>query len=77
MSTSKPHFKVYVYYSPETLPFQRSDDWDPDLIRAAGFEPSGEITQGFLIASWNGHPKGSVVVTGPRETGKKFAILIE
>ncbi len=72
-----PSFHVYTYYHPEAVPFQRSDLWDKDMIAAAGFDiQKDDVNFGILTRSWNGHPAGSIIITGPRKVGEKFAIEI-
>jgi hypothetical protein len=72
-----PHFNVYTYYHPEAVPFQRTDYWNKEMISAAGFDAAkDDVTFGILTAPWNNHPAGSIVITGPRKVGQKFAIEI-
>lgn len=72
-----PGFHTYTYYHPEAVPFQRTDHWDKAMIRAAGFDPEkDDLTIGILTAPCNGHAAGSVVISGPRKVGEKFAVEI-
>jgi hypothetical protein len=81
-------FIRYLYSSPEALPVVRDEDdaWVQvdltqaewlQIVKAAGFITyDDEVVVGSLDQPWNGHPSGSLVVTGPTVSGHPFAVQL-
>lgn len=72
-------FHQYKYdNSPLLLPLNVESDPDVDwdtTVAAAGFNPGDEeVSICTLSATWNGHPAGSLVVTGLAVEGHRFAV---
>lgn len=71
-------FKHYTYgNNPESLPLDCEGyiEGYEEICIAAGFNPEDEETNACtLTEDWNGHPAGSIVVTGPTVTGHPFAV---
>lgn len=73
-------FKNYTWGTkPELIPV----NWDDNggnfkgYCKAAGFDPEDEDNGiGRLTENWNGHKKGSVVVSGLTVQGHSFAVQI-
>lgn len=70
----------YTYQNPDTLPVEWDDGFslqqitDED-VQAAGFDPNDEeLNSGTLTEEWNGHPAGSVVLSGATVEGHPFAV---
>lgn len=77
-SKSSPEFSKYVYYHPEAIPFQKVDEFDAKLIRAAGFDPADlDIVMGVLTRPWNSHPTGALIISEAPKKGNHFAIRID
>ena len=72
-------FKKYTYGNkPELLPLSESFGLvdDEKIISLAGFDPHDEeVTMCELADDWNGHPIGSLVITGITISGCPFTIF--
>ena len=73
-------FTTYTYQNPAPLPVEWDDGFslqqiaDED-VQAAGFGPDDEeLNSGTLTEAWNGHPAGSVVLSGATVEGHPFAL---
>lgn len=74
-------FKKYVYgNNPEMLPIDCDgyiEGYDEYCIEA-GFNPDDEeVNVCTLSDDWNGHKKGSIIVTDIMVQGSEFAIIIK
>lgn len=73
-------FKHYTYSDPSFLPVD-FDGYLPGYdayCKAAGFDPEDdEVNVGMLTEEWNGHPAGSVVVSGLTTEGHPFAVEVK
>jgi len=69
-------FKLYRFATkPELVPLGGERSWDEQAVRAAGFDPEDEdVVCCELTEEWEGHPAGSLVVTGCTIEGYPFAV---
>ena len=71
------NWKKYTYGTcPNLVPLENTEvnNWDV-LVSAAGENPADEeMSFCRLTKQWNGHPRGSLVLTGPTVEGHPFYI---
>lgn len=70
-------FRRYEYGNcPDLVPVEPALNWDEAAVIAAGFDPEDEeVTCCRLTEKWNGHDKGSLIVSGLTITGYPFVVF--
>ena len=69
--------KFVRYLFSKDIPIESTEVWDHIAVRAAGFCPSSPaIELHKLSVDWNGHKKGSLIISEQLEPGKELAIEV-